>query len=72
MSVALRTGLMLLVFDVNQPCLKQLIDCYGEYKTSVLGVQTVDPQNVNKYGIVGGIHIEDRVYKVKELIKNHQ
>ncbi|MDU5261886.1 MAG: sugar phosphate nucleotidyltransferase, partial [Clostridium celatum] len=52
-----------------KPCLKQLIDCYGEYKTSVLGVQTVAPQDVNKYGIVGGIHIEDRVYKVKDLVE---
>ena len=56
------------VYNDNKPCLKQLIDCYEEYKTSVLGVQTVEPQDVNKYGIVGGLHIEDRVYKVKNLI----
>ena len=36
---------------------------------AVLGVQTVAPQDVNKYGIVGGIHIEDRVYKVKDLVE---
>ncbi|MBM6861003.1 UTP--glucose-1-phosphate uridylyltransferase GalU [Clostridium saudiense] len=57
------------VYNDEKPCLKQLMDCYGEYKTSVLGVQTVDPNDVNKYGIVGGIHIEDRVYKVKELVE---
>ena len=57
------------VYSDQKPCLKQLIDCYGEYKTSVLGVQTVDQQDVNKYGIVGGLHIEDRVYKVKELVE---
>ena len=57
------------VYNDEKPCLKQLIDCYGEYKTSVLGVQTVDPNDVNKYGIVGGIHIEDRVYKVKNLVE---
>ena len=57
------------VYNDEKPCLKQLIDCYGEYKTSVLGVQTVDAQDVNKYGIVGGIHIEDRVYKVKNLVE---
>ena len=57
------------VYNDQKPCLKQLIDCYGEYKTSVLGVQTVEPQDVNKYGIVGGLHIEDRVYKVKELVE---
>ena len=57
------------VYNDNKPCLKQLIDCYEEYKTSVLGIQTVEPQDVNKYGIVGGLHIEDRVYKVKNLIE---
>ena len=57
------------VVDSEVPCLKQLIDCYGEYKTNILGVQTVDEQEVDKYGIVDGIHIEDRVYKVKDLIE---
>ena len=57
------------VVDSEKPCLKQLIDCYGEYKTSILGVQTVPANDVNKYGIVDGIHIEDRVYKVKDLVE---
>lgn len=57
------------VYNDEKPCLKQLIDCYGEYKTSVLGVQTVAHEDVSKYGIVGGLHIEDRVYKVKNLVE---
>lgn len=57
------------VVDSEVPCLKQLMDCYKEYKTSILGVQTVAHEDVNKYGIVDGIHIEDRVYKVKKLIE---
>lgn len=57
------------VVDSETPCLKQLMDCYKEYKTSILGVQTVAKEDVNKYGIVDGIHIEDRVYKVKKLVE---
>ena len=57
------------VVDSEVPCLKQLMDCYKEYKTSILGVQTVAKENVDKYGIVDGIHIEDRVYKVKNLVE---
>ncbi|MGL4873247.1 MAG: UTP--glucose-1-phosphate uridylyltransferase GalU [Clostridium sp.] len=53
----------------EKPCLKQLMECFDEYKTSILGVQTVDRENVSKYGIVDGIHIEDRVYKVKDLVE---
>ena len=65
-SILLRDDI---VYNEEKPCLKQLIDCYDEYKTSVLGVQTVEAKDVNKYGIVNGIHIEDRVYKVKGLVE---
>ena len=57
------------VVDSEVPCLKQLMDCYKEYKTSILGVQHVDRTQVDKYGIVDGIHIEDKVYKVKKLVE---
>ena len=58
-----------IVYNDDKPCLGQLINCYNEYKTSVLGVQEVKEENVSKYGIVGGIKIEDRVYKVKSLVE---
>ena len=58
-----------IVYNPEKPCLKQLMDCYNEYKTSILGVQTVPEEDVNKYGIVDGIQIEDRVSKVKGLIE---
>ena len=57
------------VVDSTEPCLKQLIDCFEEYNTTILGVQTVSEESVSKYGIVNGIHIEDRVYKVKDLVE---
>ncbi|WP_195429013.1 UTP--glucose-1-phosphate uridylyltransferase GalU [Clostridium sp. D46t1_190503_E9] len=58
-----------IVYNDDNPCLGQLINCYNEYKTSVLGVQEVSKENVSKYGIMGGINIEDRIYKVKELVE---
>ena len=57
------------VVHSEEPCLKQLIDCFDEYKTTILGVQEVPHEDVSKYGIVNGIHIEDRVYKVKDLVE---
>ena len=57
------------VYNEEKPCLKQLIDCYNEYKTSVLGVQTVPESHVSKYGIVDGKYIEGKVYKVKRLVE---
>ncbi len=53
----------------EKPCLKQLIDVFDQYKTTILGVQTVPEEDVNKYGIVEGKYIEDGVYKVKNLVE---
>ena len=58
-----------IVYNDETPCLKQLIDCYNEYKTTILGVQTVAKENVHKYGIVDGIPVDDRVCKVKGLVE---
>ncbi|MDD7794204.1 UTP--glucose-1-phosphate uridylyltransferase GalU [Clostridium sp. 'White wine YQ'] len=57
------------IVDSTVPCLKQLIDCYNEYKTTILGVQPVNREDVCKYGIIDGLKVEDRVYKVKNMIE---
>ena len=57
------------IVDAKTPCLKQMINAYDEYKTSILGVQKVARENVDKYGILDVKHIEDRVYKVKDMIE---
>lgn len=57
------------IVDAQTPCLAQMISIYNEYKTTVLGVQEVPETEVNKYGIIEGKWIEDRVYKVKDLVE---
>ncbi len=57
------------IVDAETPCLKQMINAYDEYKTSILGVQEVATENVDKYGILDVKHIEDRVYKVKDMVE---
>lgn len=51
------------------PCLKQLIDVYDKTGANVLGVQTVAHENVCKYGIVDGEQVEDRLYKVNDMVE---
>lgn len=53
----------------KQPCLGQMIDVFHEYQTSILGVQTVPHEVVNKYGIVAGKQVDDRVYKVQDMVE---
>jgi len=57
------------IVDAKTPCLKQLMDCYEENGVSILGVQEVDSKNVDKYGIVDGVQISDRLYKVNNLVE---
>ena len=57
------------IVDSETPCLKQLISAYDEYKTTILGVQEVAKEDTNKYGILDVKHIEDRVYKVKDMVE---
>lgn len=51
------------------PCLKQLIDCYDKYKTTILGVQEVPDEDVTKYGIIDGKAIDNKTYLVNDLIE---
>ncbi|OIK13834.1 UTP--glucose-1-phosphate uridylyltransferase [Bacillus sp. MUM 116] len=53
----------------EKPCLKQMIEKYEEYKTTILGVQEVATEDTDKYGIIEGKEIEDRIYKVKGLVE---
>ncbi len=53
----------------GKPCLQQMLEMYDQFKTSILGVQEIPRENTNKYGIVDGSKIEDRVYRVKDLVE---
>ncbi|MHB8065214.1 MAG: UTP--glucose-1-phosphate uridylyltransferase GalU [Ruminiclostridium sp.] len=57
------------IVDSKTPCIKQLIDVYDEYQTTILGVQKVPLKDVCKYGIIAGTQIDERVYKVKGLVE---
>lgn len=53
----------------DKPCLLQLMEIYEEFESSILGVQEVDVNEVNKYGIVSGEKIRNNLYSVENLIE---
>ena len=57
------------IVDSEIPCLRQLMDVYEKYNTTVLGVQRVLESDVSKYGIVDGLQVDDRIYKVSDLVE---
>ena len=42
---------------------------YDRYQSSILGVQEVEREDVSKYGIVDGVKLEERVFRVKGLVE---
>lgn len=57
------------VITSETPCLKQMMEKYDEYGSSILGVQTVARSEVNKYGIVDGKQIGERMYTVNNMVE---
>ena len=57
------------VVDSQKPCLKQMIEMFEQYNSTILGVQPVAWENVNKYGIVSGDKISHNIYTVKDLVE---
>ena len=49
------------------PALKQLIDVYEKYDCNVIGVQKVDPNVVNRYGIID--YEDEKTGKIKGLVE---
>lgn len=57
------------IVQADKPCLKQLMEQYERYNASILGVQTVQPDEVSRYGIIGGNEMGDRLYSVMDLVE---
>jgi UTP--glucose-1-phosphate uridylyltransferase len=56
----------------GKPAIKQLIEAYEEVQASVVGVQTVPEDDVNKYGLVEpskGENLENRRVKLRSMVE---
>ena len=54
------------------PCIKQLIDCYGEYGEGVVGVKKVDAKDIHKYGSLKVENLHDNVFKCTDMKEKPQ
>ena len=48
---------------------QQLIDVYNRHKGSVVALEEVEPEQVSRYGIIGGSEIEDHVFRISDFIE---
>lgn len=49
------------------PCIKQLIDAYGEFGEGVLGVKKVPAEDIHKYGSLKVENLHDNVFKCTDM-----
>jgi UTP--glucose-1-phosphate uridylyltransferase len=57
------------LIDAPEPCLKQMARVFDEHHASVLGVETVQPQDTDKYGIVATRSVTDRLSQVQRIVE---
>lgn len=57
------------VYNDENPALRQLMDVYEQKRKTVLGVQEVRAEDVSKYGILRGKKLDEAVILVEDLIE---
>ena len=58
-----------LIDNEGKNCMQQMVDVYNKYQGSVIGTQTVDMSESDKYGMVAGPKVADRLSMVDEIIE---
>ncbi len=57
------------IIDAEIPALKQMMDVYRRYPSTILAIQKVPKSQTQNYGVIDAKRIEDGVYLVKDLIE---
>ncbi len=57
------------LIDASVPCMRQLVEIFEEKKESVIALRRVPEQEVQKYGIVQGKQLSDRLYEVEDMVE---
>lgn len=47
----------------------QMVKLYEKYKCSIVAIEEVDPNEVNKYGVISGNEIEKDIYQIEDMIE---
>ncbi len=58
-----------LCIDDNDGVMSQLLRIYVKYRCSVVAIEEVDPNEVDKYGVIDGKEIEAGVFKVDGMVE---
>ncbi|ABC36952.1 UTP-glucose-1-phosphate uridylyltransferase [Burkholderia thailandensis E264] len=57
------------LLDGRPPVLRQMIDVFNHYHTSVIGVEEIAPQDSKSYGVIDGKRWEDDLFKLSGIVE---
>ncbi|MCY9514124.1 UTP--glucose-1-phosphate uridylyltransferase GalU [Paenibacillus apiarius] len=57
------------IVQADTPCLKQMLEVFEQYESSIVGVQPVPWEEVSRYGVVAGPLIHERILRAEQLIE---
>ncbi|KGD23784.1 UTP-glucose-1-phosphate uridylyltransferase [Burkholderia mallei] len=57
------------LLDGDPPVMKQMVDVFDHYHSSVIGVEEIPPEDTKSYGIVDGKEWEDSIIKMSAIVE---
>ena len=55
--------------DAQRPVTKQMIEVFERFQAPVVALEEVEPDKVDRYGVIGGKEIEDGLFRLDRLIE---
>ncbi len=57
------------IVDHSVPCLAQLMKVYEKYEDTVIALEEVDKKEVEQYGIVAGVEVNERTFEINNIVE---
>jgi len=57
------------LLDGKVPVMKQMVDKYQHYRSSILGVEKISPEQSKSYGVIDGKLFDERIYKLSGIVE---
>ena len=59
----------LCINDSGKNVLSQMVEIYNRFKCSIVAIEEVESSDLDKYGVIDGISLEDSIYEIKNMIE---
>lgn len=57
------------VIEAETPAIAQMVDIFKKYKKPIIALYQVEKEKIPSYGIVSGVEIENKVYKIERIVE---